>query len=109
MSNIIVVNVGCKCQLHIQGGSLLAINGVITPISRVFFTPVTYIYKAIYRGYSRTPLVTIGSGPVAGHNYLDLGTSIHTWDDYASPRPGLKHRSSPCWFVGGLVLAIKHT
>ena len=22
-----------------------------------------------------------------GHNYLDLGTSIHTWDDYASPRP----------------------
>ena len=47
-------------ELVVQGGPLQVINGVIIPISRVFFTPVTHLFSAIYRG-PRTPLIA-GSG-----------------------------------------------
>ena len=39
------------------GGPLPVANKVITPISRVisYFTPVTHLFSAIYRGYTFHP------------------------------------------------------
>ena len=77
----------------------------ITPISRVF-SPQSLIFIRPFIGVITNSTCNDRLGALAGHNYLDLGTSIHTWDDYASPRPGPRPPVFAVLVVRGLVLAI---